>query len=1068
MRLDSTILDIQPATAPFPVFLPNGDAVWSTHTGHINIPELPPEATEAHMFPDLHSNALISVRLLCKHGCEVLFTETKATVHYNNKVILTGHLDDCGLYRVPLKPLRQYHTANAMIDAKTQHELIQYLHATLGSPTEATWLLAIKNNHFTTWPLITQQHVRTYFRRTTATALGHMDQCRQNVRSTKPPKDLKTASQLRQEPHSALNTRPQDPKSSRQTEKELTSFLSKLLPPPNDEVVGQIQPGDQKSSRRTEKEQNSSFSKPLLPPTEEVVGQLQPLDTDTGTRTHSVYCAVEETQPPITLTGKTYSDQTGHFRVDSSSGNKYIMVLYDYDSNAILTAALPNKQASSIKNAYTTLYHRLCQRGFKPRLHTLDNEASNILKEFLTDHQVQYQLVPSGMHRRNAAERAIRTFKNHFKSTLATTDRRFPAKLWDQLLRQAEITLNLLRASRLHPQLSAQASLFGQFDFNRTPMAPPGTRVIVHVKPDRRGSWAANGLHGWYLGPAMEHYRCYKCYIESTDGIRISDTVQFFPTTVPFPALSSTDNIFRAASWLAESLKNPPHPGVPFVTIGTAQTQALDTLTDIFQASIGQTSELTTPSSGGDPHCQVPRDLPVSKPAALPCPLPGVAKHLPSSQPATRTPITAALQSKSTKSHSLTSDYIKQYMHRHYACAVTDPKTGQQMEYRHLIKNPDTKAIWELSCANEYGRLTNGIRDIEGTNTIRFIPLSAIPRGRKPTYSRYVCEIRPQKKEMHRTRITVGGNLIDYPGDVATKTADLTTAKLIWNSVISTPGAKYMCLDVKNFFLGTPLDRPEYIRFAMDMIPQEIILKYNLLDMAVNGAVYAEILKGMYGLPQAGILANKLLEKRLNAKGYFHHRHTPGLWYHTTRPISFTLVVDDFGVKYVGKEHADHLKASLEEHYEVSVDWTGALYCGITLDWNYATRTVDLSMPKYVIAALHRFTHQRPTRWQYAPYKAAPLQYGTKVQMTAAPDMSTPLPKQRITRLQQIIGTFLFYARAVDPTMLVALSTLASEQSRGTTQTDNAMNQFLDYCATNPHTKIRYSASDMILRVHAQ
>jgi hypothetical protein len=113
-----------------------------------------------------------------------------------------------------------------------------------------------------------------------------------------------------------------------------------------------------------------------------------------------------------------------------------------------------------------------------------------------------------------------------------------------------------------------------------------------------------------------------------------------------------------------------------------------------------------------------------------------------------------------------------------------------------------------------------------------------------------VCHIRPQKSEPNRTRITVGGNLIDYPGDVSTKTANLVTAKILWNSVLSTPGARYMAIDVKIFYLGTPLDRPEYLRLK---------IAYKLYDLAdEHGYVYAEINKGMYGLPQAGILANKL------------------------------------------------------------------------------------------------------------------------------------------------------------------------------------------------------------------
>jgi len=91
----------------------------------------------------------------------------------------------------------------------------------------------------------------------------------------------------------------------------------------------------------------------------------------------------------------------------------------------------------------------------------------------------------------------------------------------------------------------------------------------------------------------------------------------------------------------------------------------------------------------------------------------------------------------------------------------------------------------------------------------------------------------------------------------------------------------------------------------------------------------------MYGLPQSGILVNKLLREHLLKHSYYKIPHTPGLWKHVSRPISFILVVDDFGIKYVGEEHAKHCIGVLEENYTMDVDWTGSLYCGIKLEWNY-------------------------------------------------------------------------------------------------------------------------------------
>jgi hypothetical protein len=310
--------------------------------------------------------------------------------------------------------------------------------------------------------------------------------------------------------------------------------------------------------------------------------------------------------------------------------------------------------------------------------------------------------------------------------------------------------------------------------------------------------------------------------------------------------------------------------------------------------------------------------------------------------------------------------------------------------------------------------------------------------------------------------------LIDYPGDVAASTADITMAKLVWNSVISTDNAQFMGMDIKNFYLNMPMDRPEYMRIHLRHIPDEIIEEYGLLELAHEGFVYIEINKGMYGLLQSSILANKLLAKHLAHDGYFQCRHTPGLWSHTFCPICFALVVDDFGVKYGGCEHAEHLLQALCRNYEaVSCNWNGELFCGITLKWNYDNRTVDLSMQKYIEATLCRFQHSAPAKLQYTPHPCNKPQYGAKVQMTEEADNTPRLDKETVKHIQQIVGTLLYFAQAVDTTLLIPLSVIASEQSKATEHTLEKVNQLLGYCATNLNPILQYYASGMQLCVHS-
>ena len=162
-----------------------------------------------------------------------------------------------------------------------------------------------------------------------------------------------------------------------------------------------------------------------------------------------------------------------------------------------------------------------------------------------------------------------------------------------------------------------------------------------------------------------------------------------------------------------------------------------------------------------------------------------------------------------------------------------------------------------------------------------------------------------------------------------------------------------MTIDIGNFYTNTPMDRYEYMRMHLSEIPQEIIDEYNLMEyVATDGYVYFRIKKAIYGLKQSGALANKMLAKILEKKGYYQAKHTKGLWLHETKDLSFTLVVDDFGCRFSNKRDAEDLVALLEETYPCKCDWTGNRYIGIHLDWDYKKRELKTSMPGYVKKAL--------------------------------------------------------------------------------------------------------------------
>jgi hypothetical protein len=154
-------------------------------------------------------------------------------------------------------------------------------------------------------------------------------------------------------------------------------------------------------------------------------------------------------------TGQIYTDPTGRFLVPSVSGNSYILVAYNYNSNFIHAEHMKNRTKEVILATYQRVISLLKSRGLQLKLQKLGNQASQVLQQYMVEEHINFQLVPPGLHQRNAAERAIRTFKNHFITGLCTTAADFPLTLWDQLLPQALMTLNLLRTLRFNPRLLA-------------------------------------------------------------------------------------------------------------------------------------------------------------------------------------------------------------------------------------------------------------------------------------------------------------------------------------------------------------------------------------------------------------------------------------------------------------------------------------------------------------------------------------------------------------------------------------------------------------------------------------
>ena len=349
--------------------------MYSTHECLLDLPSLPKAARHAYIMPDLQNGTLLSVGQMCDAGCLAYFDKSSAEIWYNQQLVLLGtRSGPNGLwYLVPPNEQPSLQEANAarpsFLPASTKPaDIVAFMHAALGSPVLSTLRKAIDNGYIHGFPGLTSRTIRNHPPFSVATVKGHQDHIRKNVQSTSKP------------------TKPNKP-----------SYAEAANKPPPVETVND--------------DDAETFTDAF------------PSSDSPNERTHFCYLGIEE------ITGQIYSDQTGKFTIPSSNGNKYVMVVYDYDSNCIFAEPLVSRKATSILAAFKRVLIKLKAAGLKPKFQRLDNECSKILKDFLTQEGIDFQLAPPNSHRRNAAERAIRTFKNHFIAILMGADKDFPLHL---------------------------------------------------------------------------------------------------------------------------------------------------------------------------------------------------------------------------------------------------------------------------------------------------------------------------------------------------------------------------------------------------------------------------------------------------------------------------------------------------------------------------------------------------------------------------------------------------------------------------------------------------------------
>ena len=289
--------------------------------------------------------------------------------------------------------------------------------------------------------------------------------------------------------------------------------------------------------------------------------------------------------------------------------------------------------------------------------------------------------------------------------------------------------------------------------------------------------------------------------------------------------------------------------------------------------------------------------------------------------------------------------------------------------------------------------------------------------------------------------------------------------KLHLNSVLSDVNASYLVADIKKY-LNTPMKKYQYMHIPVEHIPKDVMEQYNLKWLIINKHILVENCKDIYGLPHAGLITQKCINAHLLKFGYYKCKYTPVVYDHKIRTTTFTLVMDDFGIKYNTKEDATHLLNCLRLLYDITIYCTYTLYIGLTLRWDYIRRIVCLSIPGYIEKTLHRFCVSVSPELQHYPRQWITPVYDTKVQMTIPLDFLHTLGCDGKRHIQEVFGVIFYYTQALNSLALVALSSIGTEQVKPTEFTGKAAAQLLNYCAIYPNPVLRFCATDMVLSVY--
>ena len=339
----------------------------------------------------------------------------------------------------------------------------------------------------------------------------------------------------------------------------------------------------------------------------------------------------------------------------------------------------------------------------------------------------------------------------------------------------------------------------------------------------------------------------------------------------------------------------------------------------------------------------------------------------------------------------------------------------------------------------------------------------------------------PQVKEkladdstvIRRVRGTFGGNNLDYPYATTSPVADRTLINIHQQSVLADRRRtgedwRYMCADFKDYYLGSKLPRSEWLRISTKYMNEELLNE--LQNYIVADTVLFEVVGSMYGHPAAGLIAYTDLVTHLAAHGYYQSRLIPCLFMNLDKSITFTLVVDDIGIKYKqGSGEIKHLQKILAKpcsKWAVKFDLTGSQYNGQRLQWNYdkSNPTLIKDIPSYIKQAAHELHPNEIIRKYTTPSRYVAPTYG-KHESPPTQSNAAPTTAAETKYIQQVHGKLLYYAMQADPSLEPAVIDISKQLAKPTQDTLSDTKRLLGYAVHNPNKGILYKASDMEYRI---